>query len=86
VQVSPVDTDALPHAWITGSFKLKNFEVQFPVGIANLTFHDMALANEGHPWSQLRRLLGTQPISLPTGDWYRARCAMDLSIDDGLDW
>lgn len=96
VQVSPMDTEALPQAWITGNFKLKNFEVQFPVGIANLELFHESVAKAGdnlprHPWSQLCRLLGARgresvKIDLPTGSWYRARCAMDLTIDDGLDW
>jgi len=40
-------------------------------------------------WYRLCKLLKSEnmlELSLPTGDWYRLKCSMDLSIENGLDW
>lgn len=40
-------------------------------------------------WYRLCNLLKSEnmlELSLPTGDWYRLKCSMDLSIENGLDW
>jgi hypothetical protein len=91
VQVAPVDHRGLPRGWVTGRYTLKDLEIAFPRGIATLEFASPeAFKGEGasevpEPWLRLCELLHKQPVALPTGDWYRLNCSMDLTIDDLLD-
>jgi hypothetical protein len=88
VQVVPLDTGNEPQIWLTGTFALNGIRFQRPSGIATLAFHRDHDASSG--WSMLSEILfnlnGTASVSLPSGDWYRVKCNMDLAIDDGLQW
>jgi hypothetical protein len=88
VQVVPLDASGEGQTWLTGSFQLTNIRLQRPSGIATLTFHPGLDPSDA--WAKLaeflRRSTGTQSVSLPSGDWYRVTCDMDLAIDDGLAW
>jgi hypothetical protein len=97
VQVSPVTDRGLESAWITGTFTVDDdFEIARPTGIARLSLHAVETDKKAPTapsasayWNLLCEMLGDgrqADISLPTGSWYRLRCSMDLSIDDGLDW
>ncbi|MDM0012456.1 hypothetical protein QTH87_08420 [Variovorax sp. J22P168] len=82
IQVTPVDGRPLPKAWITGSFRLRDLRSTFPTGIATIKLHsDPRLPRA---FTRLRELLGDQPFTVPTGDWYVGRSSLDLSVDDGL--
>lgn len=87
VQVTPVDARGLEKTWIQGTFALDRVRLAFPAGVAALTLHAPPGAPE--PWQRLCDLLeraGARTLGLPTGDWYRLKCAMELRIDDGLAW
>lgn len=87
VQVGPVDGRGLEKTWIHGTFVLDRVRLAFPAGVATLTLHAPAAAPE--PWRELVHLLeraGATSLGLPTGDWYRLKCTMELRIDDGLAW
>ena len=97
IQVSPVVDRGLDQAWIAGTFVVDDdFEIARPSGIARLRLHAVGsdkkeplAPSAGRYWNALCEMLGDgrrADISLPTGSWYRLRCSMDLSIDDGLDW
>jgi hypothetical protein len=77
-------------ALITGSIVLNDIETQFPSAVASLTFNRPHGMRDDHPWARLHHLLGKgapdTKLDLPTGSWYRLRCSMDLTIDNGLDW
>jgi hypothetical protein len=88
IQPVPVDDRDLPGAWITGRYTLHDVEVAFPTGIATVELMSPdagSRAGDDVPasWRALCDLLGG-PVALPTGDWYRLRCSMDLKIDDLL--
>ncbi|MDM0077133.1 hypothetical protein QTH90_22185 [Variovorax sp. J2P1-59] len=88
VQVTPVDSRNLPKTWINGGFTLKDVQAQFPIGVAVLKLTELS-KDEDDGWSRLCQILEGEDmleISLPTGDWYRLKCSMDLSIENGLDW
>jgi hypothetical protein len=85
VQVTPVDERPLPKTWITGSLEMTDVQVQFPTGVASVTLRARGPAPQD-PWWQLCELFGQSTVSLPTGGWYRVKCAIDLKIDNGLDW
>ena len=89
VQAMPVDHRPLDKALISGRFTLKDVEVQFPAGVASLDLFSPQGSTD--PWAQLCAIVGkpdTGPahVDLPTGQWYRARCAMELKIENTLDW
>lgn len=92
IQVSPVGQRGLERAWITGTFVVDDdMRIVRPAGVAGITLHAKGSAPKG--WRQLCRLLGADDksdtpltISFPTGTWYRLKCAMNLTIDDGLEW
>ena len=80
----------LPPAWVTGRYKLTDVEVAFPTGHRNLDLSsstELAQAGADVPpaWRRLCKLLNRQPMALPTGEWYRLRCSMTLTIDDRLE-
>lgn len=88
VQVSPVDHRTQQKLWIQGSFIATRSAVAYPHGIVSLALHSHGMPQ---PWRQIQQLLGgtsTRParVDLPTGDWYRMKLALDLFIDDGLNW
>lgn len=85
VQVSPVDDRGLPSTWIHGQVTVKNFKARFPHGVATLTFSEGS-REAGDPWLALCDILGGKEISLPSGEWYRLKMSMDLSIKSSLDW
>jgi hypothetical protein len=89
IQAVPVDRRDLPGAWITGNFTLSNCDVAFPAGIVTLEFAspDKLPLGDDVPeaWRTLCGLLHKQPIALPTGEWYRLKCSMDVEVDDLLD-
>jgi hypothetical protein len=65
-------------------------EVQFvmPNGMASVTLFSEPTAPEG--WRDLCTLLGIESggqgtISLTTGNWYRMRCSLDLTIANTFD-
>jgi hypothetical protein len=92
IQRAPVDhrDGTLLTALITGSIVLNDIETQFPSAVASLTFNRPHGMRDDHPWARLHHLLGKgapdTKLDLPTGSWYRLRCSMDLTIDNGLDW
>ena len=94
IQVSPVgprplrETLAGETTWITGTFDVdRGAQIARPDGIVRLT---MCAPPEGPAaWTGFCNLLGGDDthevsISLPPGSWYRMRCSMDLTIDDGV--
>ena len=83
IQVAPIDARHLPGAWITGQFTLSKARVAYPAGVARLT---LGCPEFGVPdaWSALAQLFDGEEIALPTGEWYRARCKIDMRIEDGL--
>ena len=97
VQVSPVspvdEIRSLPKAWIMGSGELRNVEVAFPTGVATLKLE--VPPSEPKSWTLLVNALGEsqlpgamsggQTLAFPTGDWYRVRCSMELTVDDALE-
>ncbi len=96
IQVSPICEHKLRQelraetAWLTGTFNFRD-DVSFarPNGTVSLTFH--AAEDAPAAWKELCKLLGINDggngcISLPGGSWYRIRCAMDFTGDNGLDW
>lgn len=92
IQVSPVGRRGLERAWVTGTFVVDDdMRIVRPAGLASITLHSKDSAPPG--WRQLCRLLGIDDksgtpltIGFPTGSWYRLRCAMNLTVDDGLEW
>jgi hypothetical protein len=86
VQVSPVEELGLPSAWITGRCELENVEVAFPTGIATLEL--LAPPSAPPAWKRLCTIIpqSGQTVGFPTGDWYRVRCSMKLTVDDALAW
>lgn len=95
IQVSPIGERRLQQelkadtTWITGTFKFDNdLRVARPNGTVSLTLHAERAAPTA--WKTVCKLLGINEggkgsLSLPTGSWYRVRCSMDLSIDNGFD-
>lgn len=95
IQVSPIGEQELQKGWkaqttwITGTFTFDdNMRFAKPTGIVKLTLHAEPAAPAA--WKTLCKLLGIEEgqhdtISLPTGSWYRMRCSMDLTVDNGLD-
>jgi hypothetical protein len=83
IQVAPVDERHLPGAWITGKFTLSKARAAYPPGVARLT---LGSPRFGTPdaWSMLGSLFKGEEIALPSGEWYRARCNINMQIDDGL--
>jgi hypothetical protein len=98
IQVTPIgDRPDLPRAWITGTFLLDpQIAFGLPFGVANLTMFSVAASRQGvatpsapEAWNNLCAMIGdgrTAKIRLATGGWYRLRCSMNLTIDDGLGW
>jgi hypothetical protein len=89
IPVQPIGNE--PQTWLTGTYALTNIRFQQPSGIATLRFHAAnGAAQKARGWDQLcdlfTALSGTCEVNLPSGSWYRVRCDMDLSIDDGLAW
>ena len=93
VQVSPVGEKALIDAcrtestWIKGTFSLVGpVEFAQPQGVVALTLHDAPAAPQA--WRIFCDLLGAKDdqarLYLPTGSWYRMRCSMDLTLNDGF--
>jgi hypothetical protein len=95
IQASPIGEPRLQlelpeqMTWINSQFTIDNgAQVARPTGIVELTLY----ANQEAPeawWQTLCKMLRIAPgksrtISLPSGSWYRMRCSMDLTIDDGL--
>jgi hypothetical protein len=95
IQVSPVGESSLLRewadetSWVTSSFSLNNpLEVAIPFGTAGLTFHAEPSAPKS--WKTLCEILGigegrSRTIGISTGNCYRMRFSMDLTIDNGLD-
>jgi len=94
IQVSPIGGPQLRErwkaetTWITGTFTVDDgAHIAWPNGIVGLTLHAEPSAPDA--WKTLCKLLGIKgkngSISLPSGSWYRMRCSMDLTIDDGLE-
>jgi len=92
VQVIPVvKVGHQPQTWLRGTYALTNIRFQQPAGIAPLRFlADDDTARCAPNWKDLCRLFtelsGTSVINLASGNWYRVRCNMDLTINDGLAW
>lgn len=85
IQVSPVGEARLERTWITGSFEIDDDpRIARPHGVASVRLHATPAAPPG--WNLLCGLLGSAWLSFPTGSWYRLKCSMSLTIDDGLDW
>jgi hypothetical protein len=86
VQVSPVEDLGLPPAWISGKCELTKVEVAFPSGIATLQLTPVPSAPP--QWQKLCAIIpqSANGVGFPTGDWYRVRCSMNLSVDDTLAW
>lgn len=95
VQVSPVGQRSPPGrppewTWITSTFALDaDIQVAYPVGGVDLVFHENTAAPK--PWTTLCRLLGNrgdgrQVRSLQTGNWYRLKFSMTMTVDNGLEW
>ncbi|MBV8340492.1 MAG: hypothetical protein JO343_11145 [Candidatus Eremiobacteraeota bacterium] len=95
IQASPIGERRLHEempgqkTWITSRFAIDDgAQIARPSGIVELTL----CANQAAPeaWCEiLCKMLGIAPgesgtISLPSGSWYRMRCSMDLTVDDGL--
>jgi hypothetical protein len=85
IQAAPIDRRGLPGAWITGSFTLRDLQVAFPSGIARVAIRGGGAKSPlPRAFEDLWKLVGGQPIALPSGDWYIARGGMDLSLSPGL--
>ena len=83
IQVSPIDERGLPKAWIRGSFELDDLRVTYPTGVSTLTLKSPPGAPSA--WRKLCNMFAGEPLSVTTGDWYRLRCSMKLTIADGLE-
>ncbi len=89
IQVSPIGERDLDKTWITGTFTVDDdVLVARPTGVARLTLY--AEPSAPPQWRLLCETLGlkeggSHEISLPAGSWYRMRCSMNLTIDNGLD-
>ena len=83
IQVSPIDKRGLPKAWIRGSFELDDLRVTYPTGVSTLTLKSPPGAPSA--WRKLCNMFAGEPLSVTTGDWYRLRCSMKLTIADGLE-
>jgi hypothetical protein len=92
VQVIPVEkVGHQPQTWLRGTYALTDIRFQQPAGIATLKFlADQETARLAPNWNALcclfTELSGTSAINLSSGNWYRVRCNMDLTINDGLAW
>jgi hypothetical protein len=98
IQVAPVVVRGdLQQNWITGTLAVDaDIRAHLPTGTATLTLHAVqpdgtqpSASSTPEAWNMLCALLGdgkTAEVTLPSGSWYRLRCSMDLTIDDGLDW
>jgi hypothetical protein len=91
IQASPVGAHRLKKAlrkettWITGTMTYDHDSVRVvrPHGTVGLKFHGGRSAPQA--WKDLCKLFGDEQIILPTGNWYRMRCSMDLKINNGFE-
>jgi hypothetical protein len=90
VQVTPVGDRLLDKAWINGEFTVdRDVRMVVPTGGATAKFHHAVGLPDG--WNALCDLLrvplgGSRTLSFQTGSWHRLRFAMDMTVDDGLEW
>ena len=91
VQVSPVKDRGLPRTWISGTFSIDDdLQLATPAGAASLTFHSPAKAPR--EWTKFCSLLEVNEAQsglsrvFVSGNWYRLKFSMGLTIENGLDW
>lgn len=92
IQVSPVGNRDLPKTWITGDFVFDDLQAVRPRGSVSLQFHPLGAEGDSaseSAWNRLVHLLGDGAgvnLTIASGDWYRIRCNMSFTLDDGLNW
>jgi hypothetical protein len=89
IQVSPVSSRGdMEKTWISGTFKLDDdVQIARPSGLVRLTAHPQP--NAPKHWNVLCKMLGgdgnPSSVSFSTGEWYRLKCAMELTVDGSVD-
>jgi hypothetical protein len=84
IQTTPVDGRPLPKAWITGTFQAKGLRCAFPPGIASVSLSGDPRGVLPPAFRQLKCLLGSDTLAVPTGDWYVGSLALRMKLDEGL--